>query len=76
MLRATPKSLNAVSYDAVIEMLENIRDITPDPPSVKHVYVDTVGDPGYYRSKLLDVCKRSPASHDAFSRLLSYLMFN
>lgn len=54
MLRATPKSLNAVSYDAVIEMLETIRDIAPEPPSVKHVYVDTVGDPGYYRSKLLD----------------------
>lgn len=55
MLQATPKSLNAVSYDAVIDMLEAIRDITPNAPSVHHVYVDTVGDPGYYRNKLIDV---------------------
>ena len=55
MLRATPKSLNALSYEAVIEMLEAIRDISPAPPSVQHVYVDTVGDPGYYKSKLLEV---------------------
>lgn len=54
MLKATPKSLNSLSYDAVIEMLETIRDISPNPPRVEHVYVDTVGDPTFYRNKLME----------------------
>lgn len=58
MLRSTPKSLNALSYEAVIEMLETIRDISPLPPTVQHVFVDTVGDPGFYKNKLLEVCRR------------------
>ena len=55
MLKASPKSLNSLSYDTVIHILESIRDISPDPPSVQHLYVDTVGDPGFYRSKIIEV---------------------
>jgi hypothetical protein len=43
MLRATPKSLNVLSYEAVIEMLEAIRDISPNPPSVQHVSQSSSG---------------------------------
>ena len=55
MLKASPKSLNSLSYDTVIHILESIHDISPDPPSVRHLYVDTVGDPGFYRSKIIEV---------------------
>lgn len=43
MLRANPVSLNTLSYNGVIRMLEKIRDIKPirDCPTVQHVYVDT-----------------------------------
>jgi hypothetical protein len=41
MLKASPISLNAISYNGVIRMLETIRDISPNPPCVEHVYVDT-----------------------------------
>jgi hypothetical protein len=43
MLRAHPVSLNAVSYNGVIRMLETIRDVKPEreAPVVHHVYVDT-----------------------------------
>ena len=34
-------SLNAISYNGVIRMLEAIRDASPNPPCVEHVYVDT-----------------------------------
>ena len=53
MMRANPISLNAISYDAVIRILERIRDVKHcEPPQVTDVYVDTVGDPEYYKSKL------------------------
>ncbi len=43
MLKAHPVSLNTLSYNGVIHMLETIRDIKPerDAPIVHHVYVDT-----------------------------------
>jgi hypothetical protein len=43
MLRPHPTSLNTVSYNGVIRMLETIRDVKPEreAPIVHHVYVDT-----------------------------------
>ena len=62
MLKPIPKSLNAISYDGVINMLSTIRDggvntnntvLDPDQaPIVNHVYVDTVGDPETYKQRL------------------------
>lgn len=52
MLRAQSQSLNSISYDAVIRALETIRDAGDNPPVVKDVYVDTVGDPEFYKSRL------------------------
>lgn len=54
MLRRNPTSLNALSYDAVVWMLEQIRDCRiGDPPIVGNIYVDTVGDPETYKSWLV-----------------------
>ena len=54
MLRRSPVSLNALSYDAVVWMLEVIRDYKlGEPPVVTNVYVDTVGDPETYRMWLV-----------------------
>lgn len=55
MLRASPVSLNLISYNAVIRMLETIRDTPPDGQqmTVTDVFVDTVGDPDYYKSILI-----------------------
>lgn len=54
MLRRSPVSLNALSYDAVVWMLEVIRDFKlGEPPVVTNVYVDTVGDPETYRMWLV-----------------------
>lgn len=52
MLRVNPISLNTLSYSAVIRMLSTIRDHEPNPPCVTDVFVDTVGDPEFYKSKL------------------------
>lgn len=62
MLRMEPISLNALSYDAVVRALETIRDgyVTKDTspgcagkvPIIGDVFVDTVGDPEYYKSRL------------------------
>ena len=61
MLRRSPISLNALSYDAVVWMLEQIRDGgtggggegSSDAPVVGDIYVDTVGDPETYRAWLV-----------------------
>lgn len=79
MLRASPVSLNAISYNAVIRALEIIRDgripgddygskklsaieenndlmkavKSSEPPIVTDIFIDTVGDPGYYKSRLV-----------------------
>ena len=55
MLRANPNSLNLISYNSVIRMLEKIRDLPPDGKqmNITDVYVDTVGDPEHYRSILV-----------------------
>lgn len=43
MLRAHPISLNTLSYNGVIRILETLRDVKPEreAPVVHHVYVDT-----------------------------------
>lgn len=55
MLRANPISLNLISYNSVIRMLEKIRDLPCDGKemNVTDVYVDTVGDPEHYKSILV-----------------------
>lgn len=53
MLRPQPVSLNAISYNAVIKALERVRDTSPIAPIIVDVYVDTVGDPDYYKSRLV-----------------------
>lgn len=53
MLRPHPVSLNAMSYDAVVKALETIRDVEPVPPCPSNIYIDTVGDPEYYKSWLV-----------------------
>jgi len=56
MLKSTPISLNRLSYDAVVTMLTHITSsslsLSVTPPLPSHVYVDTVGDPDYYKSYL------------------------
>ncbi len=54
MLRANPISLNALSYDAVCRMLKRITDHGPDPPVVTDVFIDTVGDADFYKSRLVN----------------------
>ena len=55
MQRRNAISLNLISYNAVVRMLEKIRDTPPDGSqmTVTDVFVDTVGDPEYYKSILL-----------------------
>ena len=52
MLRVQPVSLNRISYDAVIKALKTINDIEPNPPLIGDIYIDTVGDPEFYKSTL------------------------
>lgn len=49
MCRKTPFSLNVISHDAAAEM---IRAVQTRGVMVTKVFVDTVGDPGFYQSKL------------------------
>lgn len=53
MLKPRPNSLNAISYDSVIKALETIRDAQPNPPLVQDIFIDTVGDPEFYKSRLV-----------------------
>lgn len=54
MLRASPTSLNVISYDGVVRMLERIKSpVGVDPPIINNVYIDTVGDPETYKHKLV-----------------------
>eukprot|EP01040_Poterioochromonas_malhamensis_P000798 gene798-851_t len=53
MLKASPTSLNALSYDAVIRGLKKIVEDRDTAPTVTDVFVDTVGDPEYYKSRLI-----------------------
>ena len=52
MLKATPVSLNSISYDAVIRILSSIRDAHPNNPVISNIYIDTVGDPDTYKNRL------------------------
>jgi ribonuclease H len=49
MLRRSPVSLNALSHDAAMLMIEAVLAMGV---RVEKVFVDTVGDPDYYQSKL------------------------
>lgn len=49
MLQRTPYSLNAMSHDTAINLVRRALDLGV---RVTKCYVDTVGDPGYYQSKL------------------------
>ena len=53
MLRASPISLNALSYNAVCRVLTRITDEKPLAPQVTDIYIDTVGDPDFYKSRLI-----------------------
>lgn len=53
MLKASPTSLNALSYDAVIRGLKKIVEDRDTAPTVTDIFVDTVGDPEYYKSRLI-----------------------
>jgi hypothetical protein len=86
MLRASPVSLNAISYDAVIRALEIIRDgrvptsssrppaeevnkklgtkeCSLEAPIVTDVFIDTVGDPAYYKSRLVQALGKNRFSY-------------
>jgi ribonuclease H2 subunit A len=59
MLRRNPVSLNEISYRSVVKILQTIHDylkILSEETSIYHritnVYVDTVGDPEYYKNRL------------------------
>lgn len=54
MLRSSPVSLNSISYDAVVRALRKIVTTNSIAPIITTVYVDTVGDPEYYKSKLVE----------------------
>ena len=49
MLKASAQSLNALSYEAVVWMLEKIRDYPTNPPIINKLFIDTVGDPDTYK---------------------------
>lgn len=49
MCRKVPYSLNVISHDAAAEL---IRAVQARGVKVTQVYVDTVGDPGFYQAKL------------------------
>jgi ribonuclease H2 subunit A len=53
MLKGNPISLNTLSYDAVIRGLQKIIAEKDESPFVTDVFVDTVGDPDFYKSKLV-----------------------
>ncbi|KAJ1418617.1 ribonuclease H-like domain-containing protein [Ochromonadaceae sp. CCMP2298] len=53
MMRVAPVSLNTISYNAVCRMLSRIVSDDPNPPQITDVYVDTVGDPAFYKSRLV-----------------------
>lgn len=54
MLRINPTSLNSISYDAVVRMLRKIAYEVKPAPRIRTVYVDTVGDPEFYKSRLVN----------------------
>ena len=49
MLRRTPVSLNAISHDTAEQL---VRAVLDSGVTLSHVYVDTVGDAGFYQAKL------------------------
>ena len=52
MLKPKPISLNTTSYEAVISILKKIRD-HPFAPIINNIYIDTVGDPTFYKNQLI-----------------------
>lgn len=49
MCRKTPFSLNVISHDAAAEM---IRTVQEKGVRLTQVFVDTVGDPAFYKARL------------------------
>lgn len=49
MLRPSPYNLNEMSHDSAIVMIRKLLDAGV---SVKHAYIDTVGNAFYYKRKL------------------------
>lgn len=63
MLKVSPSSLNAISYKAVVWMLEQIKDYPGNAPIIQDLYIDTVGDPETYKWFLrsnLSTCNQDP----------------
>jgi ribonuclease H2 subunit A len=52
MLKPQPVSLNTLSYNAVIRALETIK-CADNASGARDIYVDTVGDPEFYKSTLV-----------------------
>ena len=51
MLKPSPTSLNSLSYQGVVSILEKIRD-EENASIINNIYIDTVGDPEFYKSTL------------------------
>ena len=49
MLKASPISLNSLSYDAVIRILTKINSAGPVSPEIGDIFIDTVGDADFYK---------------------------
>jgi len=49
MLKASPISLNSLSYDAVIRILSKIKNVGPVSPEIGDIFIDTVGDADFYK---------------------------
>ena len=49
MCRKTPFSLNVISHDAAAEMIKAVQE---KGVRVTQVFVDTVGDPVFYQTRL------------------------
>ena len=52
MLQVTPRSLNKMSHQAAVDLVQKVLD---HGVNVTHVYVDTVGDPNRYQQYLTNV---------------------
>jgi ribonuclease H2 subunit A len=68
MLKRSPTSLNALSYRAVVWMLEQIKDYPINPPIIRDLFIDTVGDPETYKSFL----QRNITTHNQDPRDWNY----
>jgi len=49
MLKASPISLNSLSYDAVLRISTKINNAGPVSPEIGNIFIDTVGDADFYK---------------------------